>query len=77
MFMQEFGSGQNKIRVRALNVPTAVVSAVSKKRAGELTPQERDGLPPDIEPADDYYKARLHPIFKHTVLQDRGPLITS
>jgi uncharacterized iron-regulated protein len=55
---------ENKIPMRALNVPTAVVSAVSKNGLAGLTPQERGGLPPDIEPADDDYKARLRPIFE-------------
>jgi uncharacterized iron-regulated protein len=55
---------ENKIPVRALNVPSALVSAVSKKGLAGLTPQERSSLPPDMQPADDDYKARLRPIFE-------------
>jgi uncharacterized iron-regulated protein len=55
---------ENKIPVRALNVPTAVVSDVAKNGLAGLTPKERDGLPSDIGPADDDYKARLRPIFE-------------
>lgn len=55
---------EHRIPVLALNVPTAVVSAVSKNGLTGLTPQQRDGLPPDIAPADEEYKARLRPIFE-------------
>jgi uncharacterized iron-regulated protein len=59
---------EKKIPVRALNVPTSVVSAVSKSGLAGLTTQQRDGLPPDYGPADEDYKTRLR-----TVFQQHGP----
>ena len=55
---------EQHIPVRALNVPTAVASAVAKLGIAGLSPQQRAYLPEKIEPADEDYKARLRAAFE-------------
>ncbi|HJT89275.1 MAG TPA: ChaN family lipoprotein [Bryobacteraceae bacterium] len=55
---------EQHIPVRALNIPTSVASAVAKVGLAGLTREQRAFLPPDIEPADAAYKARLRPAFE-------------
>ncbi len=59
---------EQHIPVRALNVPTALPSAVFKSGlaglpSAELTEQQRAYLPKEIVPADQDYKTRLRPAF--------------
>lgn len=52
------------IPVRALNVPTALTSAVARVGIAGLTEQQRAYLPRQIEPADEEYKNRLRDAFE-------------
>ncbi len=52
------------IPVRALNVPTALTSAVVKVGIAGLSEQQRAYLPRQIEPADEEYKSRLRDAFE-------------
>lgn len=52
------------IPVRALNVPTALTSAVAKVGIAGLSQQQRAYLPRQIEPADEEYKSRLRDAFE-------------
>ena len=52
------------IAVRALNVPTALTSAVAKVGIAGLSEQQRAYLPHQIEPADEEYKNRLRDAFE-------------
>lgn len=52
------------IPVRALNVPTALTSAVAKVGIAGLSEQQRAYLPRHIEPADEEYKRRLRDAFE-------------
>ena len=52
------------IPVRALNVPTALTSAVAKVGIAGLSEQQRAYLPRQIEPADEEYKNRLRDAFE-------------
>jgi uncharacterized iron-regulated protein len=52
------------IPVRALNVPTALTSAVAKVGVAGLSEQQRAYLPRQIEPADEEYKSRLRDAFE-------------
>jgi len=54
---------EQRIPVRALNVPGSLASAVAKLGLAGLSEQERASLPPDIQPADEAYKARLRAAF--------------
>src|SRR5579871_577842 len=55
---------EQRIPVRALNVPAALSSAVVKVGIAGLSEQQRTYLPRDIEPADDAYKNRLRKAFE-------------
>lgn len=55
---------EQRIPVRALNVPSSLASAVDKVGLAGLSPQQRASLPRDIEPADEGYKARLRDAFE-------------
>ena len=55
---------EQRIPVRALNVPTALVSTVAKVGIAGLSEKQRAYLPQDIEPADEAYKNRLHNAFE-------------
>jgi uncharacterized iron-regulated protein len=55
---------EQKIPVRALNVPTALVSAVSKSGVDGVTASRREQLPQDMAPADDDYRSRLRDAFE-------------
>jgi uncharacterized iron-regulated protein len=55
---------EQHIPVRALNVPTALVSAVMKVGIAGLSTNERSYLPHEIEPADEDYKNRLRTAFE-------------
>jgi uncharacterized iron-regulated protein len=55
---------EERITVRALNVPGSVVSAVSKVGIQGLSEQQRASLPREIEPADESYKERLRSAFE-------------
>jgi uncharacterized iron-regulated protein len=58
---------EQRIPVRALNVPNTLASAVAKVGIAGLSAQQRAGLPSEIEPADEAYKARLRKAFEaHT-----------
>ncbi len=52
------------IPVRALNVPTALTSAVAQIGIAGLSEQQRAYLPRQIEPADEEYKSRLRDAFE-------------
>ncbi len=53
-----------RIPVRALNVPTALTSAVAKVGIAGLSERQRAYLPRQIEPADEEYKNRLRDAFE-------------
>src|ERR1700724_753772 len=55
---------EQHIPVRALNVPTALVSTVAKVGIAGLSEKQRAYLPQDIEPADENYKKRLRNAFE-------------
>jgi uncharacterized iron-regulated protein len=55
---------EQRIPVRALNVPTALPSAVAKVGFAGLSVQQRAELPQEIEPADEGYRARLRTAFE-------------
>jgi uncharacterized iron-regulated protein len=64
---------QQHIPVRALNVPGALPSAVSKLGIAGLSKEQRASLPTDIEPADAAYRARLRAAFEeHTTSKPGG-----
>lgn len=53
-----------RIPVRALNVPASLASAVAKVGLAGLSKSQRASLPREIEPAGDAYKARLRAAFE-------------
>jgi uncharacterized iron-regulated protein len=55
---------EQRIPVRALNVPASLASAVANVGIAGLSEQQRDSLPREIQPADEGYKARLHSAFE-------------
>ena len=55
---------EQRIPVRALNVPGSLPSAVAKVGIAGLSEQQRASLPPDMQPADEDYKARLRAAFE-------------
>jgi uncharacterized iron-regulated protein len=55
---------EQRIAVRALNVPNSVASAVANVGIEGLSGQQRASVPQEIEPADDAYKARLREAFE-------------
>jgi uncharacterized iron-regulated protein len=55
---------EQRIPVRALNVPESLPSAVATVGIAGLSEQQRASLPPDMQPADDAYKARLRDAFE-------------
>lgn len=55
---------EQKIPVRALNVPRTMASQVGKTGIAALSPEQRAYLPKDIPPADEAYKARLRSSFE-------------
>jgi uncharacterized iron-regulated protein len=55
---------EQHILVRALNVPTALASAVAKVGIAVLSEKQRADLPREIEPADEAYRSRLHKAFE-------------
>jgi uncharacterized iron-regulated protein len=55
---------EQHIPVRALNVSSALVSAVAKVGIAGLSGNERAYLPREIEPADDDYRNRLRTAFE-------------
>jgi uncharacterized iron-regulated protein len=55
---------EQRIPVRALNVPTALVSSVAKVGIAGLSEEQRAYLPHDIEPVDEDYKNRLRSAFE-------------
>jgi len=55
---------EQRIPVLALNVPSALASAVAKVGLAGLSAQQRADLPREIEPADEGYKARLRMAFE-------------
>jgi uncharacterized iron-regulated protein len=55
---------ENKLPVRALNVPKTMASQVGKTGLAGLSTEQRAYLPKDIPPADDAYKARLRSAFE-------------
>ncbi len=62
---------QEHIPVRALNVPTDLVSAVAASGIAALPESQRAYLPQSIEPADPAYRQRLLDAFKQH--QSSGP----
>jgi uncharacterized iron-regulated protein len=54
---------EQRIPVRALNVPTALASAVGKLGMAGLSAQQRASLPKEIGPADEDYRSRLRQAF--------------
>jgi uncharacterized iron-regulated protein len=58
---------EQKIPVRALNVPSALVSTVAKTGIAGVPEKDRAYLPAEIAPAGESYKARLRTAFEaHT-----------
>jgi uncharacterized iron-regulated protein len=55
---------EQRIPVRALNVPTALPSAVAKVGIAGLSQQQRAYLPKEIGPADEAYRSRLRAVFE-------------
>lgn len=55
---------EQRIPVRALNVPRALASAVARAGIAGVPEKLRADLPRDIEPADEAYKDRLRPVFE-------------
>jgi uncharacterized iron-regulated protein len=55
---------EQRIPVRALNVPASLASAVAKAGIVGLSEQQRASLPREIQPADEGYKARLYSAFE-------------
>lgn len=55
---------EQHIPVRALNVPTALVSAVARIGIAGLSEKQRTYLPHSIEPADNAYRRRLYEAFQ-------------
>jgi uncharacterized iron-regulated protein len=55
---------EQKIPVRALNIPSSLASAVAKVGIKGLSEQQRALLPRDFEPADEAYRARLRSAFE-------------
>jgi uncharacterized iron-regulated protein len=55
---------EQRIPVRALNVPRALPSAVAKVGIAGLSAQQRAYLPKEIGPADEDYRNRLRPAFE-------------
>lgn len=54
---------EQRIPVRALNIPTTLASTVAKEGIAGLTAEQRVQLPKDIAPADEAYRARLREAF--------------
>jgi uncharacterized iron-regulated protein len=54
---------EQRIPVRALNVPVALASAVAKVGVAGLTAQQHASLPEEIAPADEDYRSRLREAF--------------
>lgn len=64
---------EQRIPVRALNVPAALASAVAKVGIAGLSEKQRVDLPREIEPADEAYKNRLRKAFEaHPGLKPDG-----
>ncbi len=55
---------EQRIPVRALNVPNSLPSAVAKVGIAGLSEQQRTYLPKDIAPADQAYRSRLREAFE-------------
>ena len=55
---------EQHIPVRALNVPTALPSAVAKAGIAGLSGQQKTYLPKEIGPADEAYRSRLREAFQ-------------
>jgi uncharacterized iron-regulated protein len=55
---------EQRIPVRALNVPSDLASAVAKVGIVGLSGQQRAHLPREIGPADEAYRSRLHKAFQ-------------
>ena len=55
---------EQRIAVRALNVPPALASAVAKLGIAGLSGQQRAYLPKEIGPADEAYRSRLREAFE-------------
>ena len=55
---------EQRIPVRALNVPTTLASEVAKVGIAGLSGQQRAYLPGEIAPADEAYKTRLRKAFE-------------
>ncbi len=55
---------EQRIPVRALNVPTALPSAVAKVGIAGLSANQRAYLPKEIVPADEDYRSRLREVFQ-------------
>jgi uncharacterized iron-regulated protein len=55
---------EQRIPVRALNVPTTLASAVAKVGIAGLSGQQRAYLPKEIGPADEDYRSRLRNAFE-------------
>jgi len=55
---------EQRIPVRALNIPASLAKSVAKLGFAGLSQQERASLPAEIPPADEAYKARLRSAFE-------------
>jgi uncharacterized iron-regulated protein len=55
---------EQRIPVRALNLPDSLPAAVAKVGIAGLSDQERASLPAEILPADEAYRARLRSVFE-------------
>lgn len=55
---------EQRVPVRALDVPTALISAVAKVGIAGLSGDQRAYLPREIKPPDEAYKSRLRAVFE-------------
>jgi uncharacterized iron-regulated protein len=55
---------EQRIPVRALNIAGSLPSAVARVGIKGLSEQQRASLPPEIQPADEAYRARLRAAFE-------------
>ena len=55
---------EQRIPVRALNVPTVLTSTIAKVGIAGLPENQRAYLPKEIQPADEFYRNRIHDAFE-------------
>ena len=55
---------EQRIAVRALNIPATLASAIAKVGVAGLSEHQRTSLPQEMQPADEAYRARLRSAFE-------------